>query len=137
VAHQCSSCLAGQDIDAPRGVQNPDHPGFVEASARYDCQACINWHAREFKFPTLGAANQPAWALYLEIQGQQRGGGFGPMGLDVTVLPTIFDLHQIPQAERLGLYQKLLVIDRVVQEHEAGKREKERRSREAKKRVDV
>ena len=101
--------------------------GFTGPSDRYDCQACINWHAREFKFPTLGAANGEAWALYLEIQGQQRGGGFGPAGLDMTVLPTVFDLHQVPQSERLGLYQKILVIDRCVQEHEAAKREKERR----------
>jgi hypothetical protein len=106
--------------------QDKDHEGFVARDEPYDCQQCVRAHATGkarnmppgLTFPTLGAENALAWAIYHELQGQVIV-GMEVIGLDVQALPVAFDFHGVPTAERLDLYRKVMVLDRVHQEHRA------------------
>jgi hypothetical protein len=107
--------------------QDKDHEGFVARDEPYDCQQCVRAHAMGtarsmppgVTFPTLGAENARAWTIYHEIQAQVIV-GMEVIGLDMKALPVAFDFHGITsQSERLSLYRKVMVLDRVHQEHRA------------------
>lgn len=131
VAHQCSPCAAGQDLLVPREQQDPTHPGFVGVDRYYDCRRCVSWHADRFDFEPLETRNEPAWDLYTRLQDQQRVGMAGGMGLDYAVLPVAFDVYEVPPALRRELFEKLMVINRTVTQHEGQRRKEEARQREA------
>jgi len=115
----------------PIGRQNPTHPGFVAADQPYSCRACVSWHATQHQFPDLDPENALAWDLYMTFQDQQRI-GMDVIGLDVDAIRFAFELYEIPQDERLLLFEKLHLVDRCVQERRAKEREREQQKRDAK-----
>lgn len=137
VAPQCGQCVKGQDMMVPRAGQKETHPGFVAKDQRYDCGACITFHASEFGFPPLDPTDYEAWNLWFRVQSQQRPGPMGePGGLDYGVLPAVFTLEGIPPHRQRWLFHQLATINDAVQVKRAADAEK--RSNEAKgPRVDV
>ncbi len=110
--------------------QDPQHPGFVAADERYDCRACIAWHARQFEFPELDAENLTAWAIYQRVEDQVRV-GMDIVGLDYTVLPTVFELYGIPREEWRLTFEKVVEINRAQQQERAIQRVTEQSKRAA------
>jgi hypothetical protein len=110
VAPQCGPCLAQQERDVPMGRMNPQHPGFVESDARYDCAQCVERQGAMNGFPPLGAGNAEAHQLYQAIGGQQRI-GMDMIGLDMAVLPLAFELYDVPREDRRLMFEKLMILD--------------------------
>ena len=118
-----------QEVQIPQGLQHPEHPGFVDARKPYNCAQCIRWHGDRLGFPDLDPENGEAWGLYNRLQSQVRI-GMDVVGLDYTVLPVAFDLYQILDAERVEVFEKLMVIDHEAMEERARQRERDKRKRE-------
>jgi hypothetical protein len=110
----------------PQGRQVPTHPGFVGGAERYDCGACIAYHAREWQFPLLAGLSIHAWDLFALLQDQQRAGGMDVIGLDYTVLPFVFDLYDVPAGKpRRRLFERIVWINHAVAAHRAEQRDLE------------
>lgn len=109
----------------PIGQQNATHPGFVAKDRAYDCLKCMNHSARERGYPEmLDSEGLEAWNLYLMLQDQQRI-GMDVIGLDYNCLPGVFDILGIPTRERMGLFERLVMINRAIQDRNAKKREQQ------------
>lgn len=76
-------------------------------------------------FRDLDPENAESWSLYFRLQDQQRAGGFDVLGLDYAVLPVVFDVYGIPQADRRAVFEDLCVINSEMQKYRARKRETE------------
>lgn len=136
VGFKCDQCLKDQRSNAPRGLQDPGHPGFVEKNEPYDCGQCIEWHATRYGFPMLdNDSNRDAWQFYQRLQGQQRI-GMDVIGIDICAVPIVFDVHHVPDEERPVLLDKILSIDRVLMDDRNRKREIEKSKKEAERRLD-
>ena len=120
----------------PRGMQNPQHPGFTARDTAYDCGQCIAWHADRYHFPELDEANAFAWTLYLRVSDQQRV-GMDVIGLDYSVLPPIFDLYGVAAADRPLLFEKIGLVNNACQEHRQRRREHDKQLKDRVRRVDV
>lgn len=116
----------------PAGRQEPSHDGFVAVDLPYDCAQCIRAHAgrvnahmeAEVFPPTLDPANHLAWTLFQQIEDQVRV-GMEVVGLDYGVLPAVFDLYGVPQAERRLLFEKVVVLNRARQHDRARTKQRE------------
>lgn len=116
----------------PQGRQIPTHPGFVGGDQRYDCGACITYHAREWGFPMLDGLAAQAWDLYALLQDQQRAGGMDVIGLDYGVLPFVFDLYDVPPGPtRRKLFERIVWVNHAVNAHRADERELEAQKQKA------
>lgn len=98
--------------------QNPQHPGFVGVDQRYDCRACIASHAERHEFPMLDAANQTAWAIFQRVEDQVRV-GMDVVGLDYTILPTVFQLYDVPREDWRLTFEKIVEVNRAQQAERA------------------
>jgi hypothetical protein len=49
--------------------------------------------------------------VFQELGSQWRVAHSGPYGLDYNVLPMLFDLHEIPQSERLETMRSIRVME--------------------------
>lgn len=109
----------------PVGRQDAQHPGFVAADQAYDCTQCVRIHGERHGFPPLEEANLEAWEFYDVLIGQVRI-GMDVVGLDMTAIPVAFDIYDVPRESRRLLFEKLMIIDRAVQENRGRARERER-----------
>lgn len=114
----------------PRAAQNANHPGYVAPDVAYDCGQCIAHFARGYGFPELLPENAEAWGLYFTLQDQQRV-GMDLLGLDYGVLPAVFELLEVPRAERRLLFEKLAIVNHAEQAHRAEKRRQQDATRDA------
>jgi hypothetical protein len=105
--------------------QSSRHPGYVGPATTYDCGQCIGWHATKLEFPGLPPESVDAWNLYFAIQSQQRV-GMDVIGLDLSVLPTVFAIRQVPRWQWAAVTDQLLAIDQAVAEKRAQDRETEK-----------
>lgn len=60
----------------------------------------------------LWAENQKALELFIALDSQWRTGFNGRTGLDYNVLPVVFDLHGVEEADRKELFPKLQIMER-------------------------
>lgn len=116
----------------PRGGQHPEHPGYVAPNAAYDCAACVAWHEREYAFPPLAGLNAEAWNFYALVQDQQRAGGLDVLGLDYEPLFRVFEVYDVTGAHRRKLFERIVAINRTVNEHRAEQRRIEHERAKAK-----
>ena len=122
----------------PLGQMQPEHPGYIGPANAYDCQQCITAQARKKQFPSLGEENLTAWNLYLQIQGQQRVGGLGePIALDVQAIEPMLRLSRVPLEDWPLTTEKLLIIDRAMQEDRDSRRRQEETARKNKSHQDA
>jgi hypothetical protein len=110
----------------PRESQNESHPGFVGKALPYDCFKCMNHHARQYHYDELSdEEGLEAWTMYLTLQDQQRI-GMDVLGLDYTCLEPAFRLLGLPREKWRAMFQRIIIINRAVQERNARKRDQQR-----------
>jgi hypothetical protein len=116
--------VQAQAINVRFARQDPQHDGFVAADAWYDCAQCVRKHGERHGFPPLDPEHHDAWSIFQAVNDQVRI-GMDVVGLDYAVLPPVFDLYGIPQAERRLLFEYIAILNGAQQKHRALQRERE------------
>lgn len=119
-----------QDAQIPKGLQHPQHPGFVAPDLPYNCRQCINWHGERFGFPPLEEENEEAWHVYMGVlQGQVRV-GMEVVGLDYTAIEPAFRFCHVLPEDAEELFAQIVVMDQEASAYRQRRAESQRKRAE-------